>query len=283
MPELPEIEHLKRTLEPVLVGSEVTSVRLLRRDILHCRSGHGKETTRIKPERLLVRSRIIGLGRRGKQLALFSESGKAICIHLGMSGQLQFLPGNSRPENSRHVHCVWTIRGPKSSGRLIFRDPRRFGGIWIFATLDELHRSRWSRLGPDALDIHSRTLFNQLTRTRKSIKSALLDQSLIAGVGNIYADECLFSSRIHPARPSNELSTDEVTQLARHLRKTLQNAIRAGGSTVRSYLDGNGDAGTYAFKHRVYGRANKPCVICQTPLCRMTIAQRTTVFCPTCQ
>ena len=251
--------------------------------LFHGGSWHGKDTSRIKSECLLARSRIIGLGRYGKQLALFSESGKVLCIHLGMSGQLRYLHARSRPENSRHVHCIWTIRGPQSSGRLIFRDPRRFGGIWTFATVDELHQSRWSRLGPDALDIRSRSLFQQLSRTRKSIKSALLDQSLIAGVGNIYADECLFASGIHPSRPSNELSTIEVASLAKHLRKILQNAIRAGGSTVRSYVDGNGEAGTYVFKHQVYGRAGMPCVKCNEPLCRTTIAQRTTVFCPTCQ
>lgn len=283
LPELPEIEHLKRTLEPVLVGSEITTVRILRRDILHRGSGYEKETARIKSECLLARSRIIRLDRYGKQLALSSESGKVLCIHLGMSGQLQYLPTKSRLENNRHVHCIWTIRGPKSSGRLIFRDPRRFGGIWVFATLDELHISRWSRLGPDALDIRSRSLFQQLIRTRKSIKSALLDQSLIAGVGNIYADECLFASGIHPSRPSNELSTVEVTRLAKHLRKILQNAIRAGGSTIHSYIDGNGEVGTYVSKHQVYGRAHMPCVKCCRPLCRTTIAQRTTVFCSTCQ
>lgn len=265
------------------MGSEITTVRLLRRDILRGGSGQKKDATRIKSECLLAHSRIIGLGRHGKQLALFSESGKVLCIHLGMSGQLRYLPAKARLENSRHVHCIWTIRGPKSSGRLIFRDPRRFGGIWAFATLEELHISRWSRLGPDALDIRSRSLFQKLSRTRKSIKSALLDQSLIAGVGNIYADECLFASGIHPSRPSNELSTVEVARLAKRLRIILQNAIRAGGSTVRSYLDGNGEAGNYAIKHHVYGRANMPCLKCREPLCRTTIAQRTTVFCPTCQ
>lgn len=265
------------------MGSEITTVRLLRRDILHCDSGNGKETTRIISKCLLAHSRIIGLDRRGKQLALFSEIGKVLCIHLGMSGQLQYLPTKSKLVSNRHVHCIWTIRGPKSSGRLIFRDPRRFGGIWVFATLDELYLARWSRLGPDALNIRSRSLFQQLVRTRKSIKSALLDQSLIAGVGNIYADECLFASGIHPSRQSNKLSTTEVTKLTKHLRKTLQNAIHAGGSTVRSYVDGNGEAGTYTFKHQVYGRASMPCLKCHGLLCRTTIAQRTTVFCPTCQ
>lgn len=265
------------------MGSEITGVRLLRRDILHCDSDQGNNTTRITSECLLARSWITGLDRRGKQLALFSKSGKALCIHLGMSGQLRYLPSKSRLKNSRHVHCIWTIRGPKSSGRLIFRDPRRFGGIWAFATLDELHLSHWSQLGPDALNIRSRSLFQQLIRTRKPIKSALLDQSLIAGVGNIYADECLFASGIHPSRSSNELSTVEVTRLTKHLRKILQNAIRAGGSTVHTYMDGNGEVGTYAIKHQVYGRANMPCLKCREPLCRTTIAQRTTVFCPTCQ
>ena len=283
MPELPEIEHLKQTLEPVLVGAEITGVRLLRRDILNRGQNHGNGNPRIKAECLLARSRIAGLERHGKQLAVFSEGGKALCIHLGMSGQLRYLPKNTRLENSTHVHCIWAIRGPKSDGRLIFRDPRRFGGIWTFQSRESLLASRWSRLGPDALEISSRTLLKQLSQTRKSIKSALLDQSLIAGVGNIYADECLFSSGINPSRPTNELSRAEITRLAKHLRQILQRAVRAGGSTIRSYVDANGEGGTYAFRHKVYGRANQPCLKCRTFLLGITIAQRTTVFCPNCQ
>lgn len=283
MPELPEIEHLKRTLEPVLVGAEITGVQLLRRDILNRGQNHEDNTTRIRSECLLAHSRIAGLDRHGKQLAVFNEGGKALCIHLGMSGQLRYLPENTRLENRSHVHCIWSIRGPKSAGRLIFRDPRRFGGIWTFTSREHLQLSRWSRLGPDALDISSRALFQQLDRTRKSIKAALLDQSLIAGVGNIYADECLFSSGINPSRLTNELSRAEITRLAKHLRQILQRAVQAGGSTIRSYVDANGEGGKYAFKHKVYGRANQPCLKCRTSLCGITIAQRTTVFCPTCQ
>ncbi|MHC5027133.1 MAG: Fpg/Nei family DNA glycosylase, partial [Planctomycetota bacterium] len=141
----------------------------------------------------------------------------------------------------------------------------------------------WRRLGPDALTITSAELAKRLRRTRRAVKAALLDQSVLAGVGNIYADEALFGSRLHPARRADGLARAEVRDLARELRRTLGRAVDSGGSSLRDYVDAEGRKGGYAAYHQVYGRGGEPCVRCSTRLERMLLAQRTTVFCPQCQ
>lgn len=284
LPELPEIEHLKRSLEPLIRGAHVLKTRLQRSDIAHQPGWQsGQEIRRVSPGELLNGTYIDRLVRHGKQLAFMARNGKAICFHMGMSGQLRFLPRGTRLATSRHVHCVWSLRGPKGEGRLIFRDPRRFGGIWCFDSQEELIRTRWSSLGPDALNLQGSVLVKLLSNTRRSIKTTLLDQTVIAGVGNIYADECLFSAGIHPATPSHTLSRSRIMKLNRSLQRILSRACEKGGSTIRSYVDANGRSGSYADRHLVYGRAGLPCMRCERILLGMMLAQRTTVFCDSCQ
>ena len=289
MPELPEVEHLRRTLADALVGRTVTRARLIRRDVLvregdppggFSRSGRRPASRRVPGAELLSGQRVTGITRHGKQLAIGADSGRVLCAHLGMSGQLIHLGRRARAANASHVHASWSL---DDGSRLLHRDPRRFGGLWAFASHDALRAARWSRLGPDALTIDARALSARLARTSRAVKSALLDQSVIAGVGNIYADEALFDARLHPARPGATITSDESLRLARALRRILRDAIRAGGSTLRDYADARGDPGAFQLEHRVYARAGEPCLRCAAPLESALLAQRTTVWCPRCQ
>ncbi len=280
MPELPEIEHLKRTLEPLLVGASVRRVSLRRPDVVRNidQSGGGARIA----ERLLGGQRIRALRRHGKELAILSGAGRAVCIHLGMSGQLCHVAAGARPARQDHVHCVWHLGG-RAEGRLLFRDPRRFGGLRVFSSEARLRTERWSRLGPDALAIDSATLRARLRRTRRALKAALMDQALLAGLGNIYADEALFAASMHPLQPAARLPPAASRRLASSIRLILRRAVAAGGSTLRDYRDGRGRPGSFALQHHVYGRGGHPCLRCNRRLETIRIAQRTTVFCTGCQ
>jgi len=289
MPELPEVERVRRTLEPVLVGASVTDVRAHRRDVVVApgdpasgwsRSRSGARPRRLRRADLLLGRTIDRVVRHGKQLAIVGAGGPAVCAHLGMSGQLLLHPASSRRALPGHAHVVWTLRG---RGRLIYRDPRRFGGLWVFPSLDELLRARWSRLGPDALVLTPEHLITAATRTRRAIKTMLMDQSVVAGIGNIYADEALFDAGIDPARSAGDLSHEELRRLARSVRRVLKRAVRAGGSTLRDYLDAHGTPGKAQHEHAVYGRASLACRRCGHPLEGLIVGQRSTVRCPCCQ
>jgi formamidopyrimidine-DNA glycosylase len=196
-----------------------------------------------------------------------------------MTGQLRYLDVGMRLHNAKHVHATWWL---EPEGRLIFRDPRRFGGLWTLRSVQDLE-ARWADLGPDALSVTAPVLKRQLGDSTRSIKSALLDQSILSGVGNIYADEALFLAGVHPARVAGDLSNKELGRLSHALREVLETSIASGGSTLKDYADGDGIPGRAQEKHLVYGRAGKNCTTCGTSLCKGVLAQRTTVWCPRCQ
>ena len=284
MPELPEVEHLRRTLEPRLRGAKVVSVDLRRRDVV--RDASGRRRGRILPEQLLVGAHIVQLMRHGKNLALISDCGGIVCVHLGMSGQL-FVEAAVDSNNSRtrrdHTHCTWRLWHDHRDWLLRFRDPRRFGGLWLFPSTESFRERRLHQLGPDALSISATQLRDALSGTDRTVKCALLDQGVLAGVGNIYADEALFRAGLHPLSRARSLRLPEIDSLAAAIREVLASAVSAGGSSIRSYIDGNGNAGNFTSKHCVYGRGGKPCLRCGKPLVQATIAQRTTVYCTACQ
>jgi formamidopyrimidine-DNA glycosylase len=311
MPELPEVEHVRRSLVPALVGASIQRVELRRRDIV--RGGdYPQSTTSKHPSKLLLKGdRITSLERHGKNLVIVGESGRVICVHLGMSGQMLWralgAATHATKENRRatgeirspvgarlnghqltHAHCVWAVhlrhgKLRQRGGHLIFRDPRRFGGLWLYESLESLCKHRLAKLGPDALTISPAGLREALCGKKTSIKSALLDQRVLAGVGNIYADEALFASRIHPRRKAGSLSHEEVAALARAIRNVLKRAIKAGGSTIRTYVDSTGSEGAFANYLKVYGRGGMACTCCRKLLRQLTVAQRTTVCCEQCQ
>ncbi len=291
MPELPEVETVRRTLEPRLLGRAVVTTRLHRRDMLvvpgdppggfsRARANNGRRPRRVRSADLLGGGTIAELVRHGKQLALVGSSGRVVCVHLGMSGWLVWRARGVRLDQADHVHAAWRL---DDGSRLVFRDPRRFGGIWAMQSMDDLRRERWDALGPDALGVRAEQLRRGLGDSHRAIKAALLDQGVVAGVGNIYADEALFESRIDPRRPAGSLSADEAAALARAIRRVLARAVKARGSTLRDYRDGDGAPGAFQRAHSVYGRAGEPCRSCGAPLASGLLGQRTSVWCPACQ
>lgn len=293
MPELPEVECLRRSLEPHLVGRTVRRAVLRRRDI--CEVFGESRPRRATPVDLLEGCTITRLDRRGKQLAIIAGDGAVLSVHLGMTGQLLFSPptrdgpdDQSRSSKSAaaqsHVHATWELTESGSPvGKLMFRDPRRFGGLWTFPSVRALLEHRWNALGPDALTIMGGELAQALSGSRRHIKAAMLDQGVLAGVGNIYADEALFQAGIRPRRLGCRLTVAEVETLASAIRSVLGSSIQTGGSTLRDYRDANGKAGSSQLTHAVYGRGGEACVRCGGRLREAQVGQRTTVWCASCQ
>lgn len=284
MPELPEVETLRRALEPVLARQRINRVRAQTRSIIsmpgdpvagfsRARSSHAPTPVRT---RLLLRGCTIErLERLGKQMAICTREGPAICVQLGMTGGLSV---SATPR--AHEHVVWTLG---NGVRLAFSDARRFGLIGCHQSFEDLHRQRWMSLGPDALTITTRQLAGACSTSARPIKALLLDQSALAGVGNIYADESLFRAGIHPQAPAEHLSPGRIRKLAKAIREVLRAAIQAGGSSIRDFRTIEDTLGDYQARHSVYGRAGQPCLRCACVLQSLTLAQRTTVFCPNCQ
>jgi formamidopyrimidine-DNA glycosylase len=265
----------------------VRAVEVRRRDVVVVEGGRGGERPlplRNQGEYLLNAMKIESVERRGKQLALIGKGRggeRALIVHLGMSGQLFCVPpGDHLPEAS-HVHVMWRL---DSGARLVFRDPRRFGGVWSLPGRAAL-AARWAELGPDALTIEAEELGKRLTGTKRAIKSALLDQSVLAGVGNIYADESLFLAGIAPAARASDLSAADVVRLAEAIHAVLNRAIAAGGSSLAggSYVNADRKPGSYQRAHAVYGRSGEKCLMCSRTLRAAQISGRTTVWCPRCQ
>jgi len=283
MPELPEIESLKRTLEPRIVG------RRIARAVLH-RADFAQTHTHTIPDaaEMLQGDTIDRTDRLGKQLAIIGTSGRVMCVQLGMSGQLLHIPAGSAPEKTDHINVRWQL---DDGSEILFRDPRRFGSLTLFPDTDTLFTSRWNKLGPDALTVTRSELREALSRSSRAIKTALLDQHALAGVGNIYADEALFRARVHPLAPCSRLDPEQWRLLAGAVRQILREAIAHGGSTLRDYRNADGASGKFQSRHQVYGRAGEPCRArgpkgrgtCGGRIERQIVSQRSTHWCPRCQ
>lgn len=313
MPELPEVETIRQTLAPVLIGRRILAAELLRRDILivpgdphggfsrqrgSLRRGSASSPARsARPARyspidLLEGCTVTDILRRGKQLAIIGAIGsrpsaapRALVVQLGMTGALEALPADTATPRAAapHTHALWRlvpVRGKPAA--IAFIDPRRFGVLRALPTLADLH-NLWSALGPDALDIDSAPLWNAIHTSSRAIKAALLDQAVLAGVGNIYADEALFRAGIAPRTLARRVGPARCTLLAAAVREVLADAVAARGSTLRDYRDATGQAGQFQARHAVYGRAGRPCTRCGRTLRSAAIGQRTTVWCPGCQ
>jgi formamidopyrimidine-DNA glycosylase len=268
MPELPEVQTVVDTLRPRLLGRTIDGVRLHRRDVL---LPVGVDL----PAELNGKS-IASIDRRGKRIIFSLDNGCRFYIHLGMTGRLTVTPSGTRPLSPLpHTHLEWQI-GPDT---VFFRDPRRFGGIWWLGRDTPAD----SGMGPEPLTLRPAVLARQLAGTSRAIKVALLDQSLVAGLGNIYVDESLFQAGIHPLTAANALTIEQVGDLNRAIKSTLRRALRHRGSTLRDYRDADGEAGSFQSMHRVYDRAGKPCRNCRTPIRRIVLGGRSTHFCPECQ
>lgn len=290
MPELAEIESLRRTIAPALIGYALRLVAIGPHDMRArgCGRGKGERNRRawMTPLELLDGATVHSIVRHGKRLAIIATDGRCLVVQLGMSGQL--IAGCDF--NDSHQHVTWFVTKPargrsrnlSASMSLIFRDPRRFGGLTAHESTASLYESWNAELGPDALTIQAQALRMALTGAR-TVKVALLDQTILAGVGNIYADESLHLAGIDPRMRCNQLSPKHVTALALAIRTILNRAIKHGGSTLRDYRSGLGATGTAQALHAVYGRAGDPCRRCGQSLHGTRLGGRTTVWCRSCQ
>jgi formamidopyrimidine-DNA glycosylase len=272
MPELPEVQTVVTTLRPRLTGAKITAVHLNRTDIL------SPADTDLAP--LLTGRSITSIDRRAKRIVFTLDDGNRFYIHLGMTGQLTVEPPDAPLKNHTHfvLHVSHVAHETHSTYSLRFRDPRRFGGItWLGSDSPD------QNLGPEPLTLRPARLAKLLSQTRRPIKSALLDQTLLAGLGNIYADECLFLARIHPLTPADKILLTKVAALNRAIKLTLRRAIRAKGSTLRDFIDADGATGSYRESHAVYDREHEPCPRCKTPIARIVLSGRSTCFCAKCQ
>jgi formamidopyrimidine-DNA glycosylase len=274
MPELPEVETVRRRLEPVLSGR-----RLERVEILDSRLTRPLDPTEVAAE--LVGERVEAVDRRGKYLVVRFESGRSLLIHLRMTGNLLHVSRNRPPESDSHVRAVVRL---DDGSDIVYRDVRRFG-TWLLSEPGEAEPYLAARLGgePLARTFTSTRLGEALHGRRAPVKAALLDQRRLAGVGNIYADEALWRARIDPRRPAGELSDEELRALHRGIRAALNAGIARQGATLRDYRTPDGDSGTMQHEFKVYGRAGEPCERCGHPIEKIRLAGRGTWYCPGCQ
>ena len=264
MPELPEVQTVVDTLRPHVVGRRVVDFELLRDDFA---------TADINWLAAIRDRQILDVIRRAKRIVFTLDDGHRFFAHLGMTGRVTL--GPARRERARHTHVILTT---DAGVEVHFVDPRRFGGLVWLGKAGDGHT-----LGPEPLSLPPRQLYKRLQRTRRHIKSALLDQKLIAGLGNIYVDEALFAAGIHPMTRSHDVNLDQARKLNRAIKSTLRRAIRHRGSTLRDYVDADGNGGGFQRLHRVYDRAGLPCRQCRTPVERLVLGGRSTHFCPRCQ
>ena len=273
MPELPEVETVRRQLEPVLVGRrfdrvEINDPRLVR----------PFEPVAVAAD--LEGERVAEVDRRGKYLIFRFESGRVLLVHLRMTGSFRHRR-NGAEEDDPHRRAVVRL---DDGSDVTYRDVRRFG-TWLLVEPDELDPYLADRLGEEPLltGFTPARLARRLAGRRAPIKAALLDQRTLAGLGNIYVDEALWRARIHPKRPARDLDANDVRRLHGAIRRVLQTAIERRGSTLRDYSTPRGRRGSMQREFKVYGRADEPCDRCGTPIERTRAGGRGTWYCPHCQ
>ncbi|MDD5312137.1 MAG: bifunctional DNA-formamidopyrimidine glycosylase/DNA-(apurinic or apyrimidinic site) lyase [Dehalococcoidia bacterium] len=267
MPELPEVETIKNQLAPHLTGRTFKSIKIY--DTRPLGNLSEKEFGR-----RLTGQKITGLSRCGKYILIHLSGGSALVVHLRMTGSLLWNPRSAEPFTRAEFFF-------ENKGRLVFTDIRRFGTLSIVEDTCKIK----DRLGIDPLDtcFTPQALQKLLSGRKSPVKAVLLEQELIAGIGNMYADEALFAARIHPAIPAQSLSTGEVKRLHKAIQDVLKKAIRNKGASVRNYRCPDGQAGRAHEEFCVAHRGGEPCPRCGTAIARAVIRQRGTYYCPSCQ
>lgn len=273
MPELPEVETVRRVLEPALVGA-----RILHAEIVDPRLTRPFDPGIVAAE--LVGERVTAVGRRGKYLLVVLGPGRVLLVHLRMTGSFRVAPRASLPADAHRRALLRLDNGLD----VAYRDLRRFGTWELLEPVDvEPHLA--DRLGPEpfARVVTGRWLSDRVTRRRAPLKAVLLDQRVVAGLGNIYVDEALWRARLHPARPAASLDAADGARLVRAMRAALRVGIDRQGATLRDYTAPDGREGTMQDEFHAYGRSGEPCSRCRAPLERTVVAGRGTTFCPRCQ
>ncbi|MEE9347100.1 MAG: bifunctional DNA-formamidopyrimidine glycosylase/DNA-(apurinic or apyrimidinic site) lyase [Robiginitomaculum sp.] len=268
MPELPEVQTVLGGLAPVMEGYCFERVTLNRKDLRFAFAPRFKAR--------LEGARIDAMTRRAKFLMLSLSTGETLLMHLGMSGRFTVNPEGGR---EKHDHVVFKM---SSGATVVYNDARRFGFMELF---EAGPITRLDHLGPEPLSNHFNgpALRAALKAKKSPIKTALLDQRVVAGLGNIYVCEALYRARINPRKLSGRLSAEQCGTLAAHIKDILTEAIKAGGSTLKDFVSADGELGYFQHSFDVYGREGKPCRTCETPLTRISQSGRSTFYCAACQ
>jgi formamidopyrimidine-DNA glycosylase len=274
MPELPEVETVRRGLAQNLPGKLISKVEVLRKEsVAYPKPGQFS--------RALVGHSFLTVDRRGKYLLFNLSDGAGLACHLRMSGRLLLLKAEAEASPFLRIRIIlsdgWELR---------FEDMRVFGRLWYVPFGQSFAQviPALVKLGPEPLDrLDAALLIDLFRRKSQVIKSTLLDQNILAGIGNIYADESLFQAGIHPQTSAGAINLRQAKRLAKAIQSVLHNAIELGGSTLRDYTDSSGVNGNYQHQAFVYGRTGKPCIVCQSAIERIKIAGRSSHFCPGCQ
>ncbi len=273
MPELPEVETVRRGLEKLIIGSQITQVKLPYPKVIT-----GDSQAFITGVR---NAHFTAIDRRGKYLLLRLSNGHTIVSHLRMEGQYSVEPIDATPH--KHTEIIFELADERV---LFYNDTRRFGRMVLATTNQEtLAVPALGKLGPEptAQDLTLADMVAKFARSKKPVKSFLLDQTQIAGIGNIYADEVLWQSKIHPETPANLLSEMQLATLRQNIISEMARAIAHHGTTVHSFSNVFGEVGQFQNELQAYGRVDQPCLRCGTPLVKIKVGQRGTTFCPVCQ
>jgi formamidopyrimidine-DNA glycosylase len=261
MPELPEVETVVRSLRPAVIGRRIVNAEFTGRRVL---IGSARRTSVA-----LTGRKIVAVDRYGKFIAIRLDRGWLV-VHLGMTGRL-LIDGAL----SKWTHAVITL----DKGTLLYEDPRQFGRIEFGEELP----ARLGALGPEPLEVSPGEFARRLKKRRSPVKAVLLNQAVVRGVGNIYADEALFRAGVHPKRLAATLRPERAARVHAAMQEVLREAIASRGSSVSNYVDAEGCQGSFQAEHRVYQRTGEPCVNCGAPIRRIIIGQRSTHYCAKCQ
>lgn len=273
VPELPEVETIRRTLIPLTVGKTIQDVKVFWPNIIK----HPSNVTQFIE--ILKGQTIQQIGRRGKFLKFFFDE-HVLVSHLRMEGR--YLLQTTEVPLDPHTHVIFQFT---DGTELRYRDVRKFGTMHVFKKGEEEQQSPLLNLGPEPFSqsFTPGVLADKLQKTNRKIKTVLLDQAVVVGLGNIYVDEALFRARIHPERPASSLTTEEIERLHHEIVATLQEAVEKGGSTVRSYVNTQGETGMFQLQLFVYGRKGEPCKQCGHSIQKIVVSGRGTHYCERCQ
>lgn len=288
MPELPEVETVTNGIKPYLEGQVIADLKILSPKLRYIIPKNIRKDS--------INSKIILVKRKAKYIQFFLDNGNLIIIHLGMTGRLLVKAKSPKEKDlklasifksqiknlNKHDHMIIQL---KNGSSLIFNDVRKFGMVDL---IDQNHAAGYKffkKLGLEPLDkeFSLQAFENIIYKRNKSIKSTIMDSNIIVGVGNIYANEALFNSGIHPERIANTLTNEEIKKLRLDIIKVLKDAIKAGGSTLKDFANEKGQSGYFQFNFKVYGRTGEPCLKCKTPIERIKQNGRSSFLCPQCQ
>ncbi len=273
MPELPEVENVRKSISQEMpTGYALAGVQLFRKDL--------RFKLPEKEMKFLIGSKLLRIERRGKYLLFIFEDG-VLASHLGMTGRWRVT--SKEPPREKHDHVQLQFFPPRW---LTYNDARRFGYIEFIKNISELStHPLFEHLGLEPLseDFNADYLVSKGKMANRSVKVFLMDQSVVVGVGNIYVSEVLFLAKMRPTRKANSLMKNDWIKIAKATKGVLKRAIKAGGSSIRDYRNGNGEEGSFQGQHKVYGKAGEPCSVCKTIIKATIIGGRSTFWCPSCQ